>query len=151
MHVHLLLLPSNLRRRMLSVQPNAGSTGDPTWFHGRLWPDQQHLTPADGGCYLCPHLLVKQDRKAVFDGWKLKVMGKYMSVYTGEPVSVPPPPKPGPTPAPPTPTTRSVCVRCRREGGEQPLPLVLPEDLPLPGHQGPPRKPQHVLRLHGTA
>jgi len=40
-HQHIVALPPNLRKRILSVQANAGSTGDLSGWHGRLYPDQR--------------------------------------------------------------------------------------------------------------
>eukprot|EP00937_MAST-01D_sp_MAST-1D-sp2_P000672 g672.t1 len=77
-HAHLMALPAALRGRVLSVQVNAGSTGDGTFFHGRLWPAQQGLTPEDGGCYLCTQV----DNKTVFHDFYMSVATEYIHTYS---------------------------------------------------------------------
>ena len=40
---HLVGLPAAISSRILSVQVNVGSTGDGTFWHGRLYPDQREM------------------------------------------------------------------------------------------------------------
>lgn len=97
-HKHLISLPDNLQRRILSVQVNAGSTGDGCFFHGRLYPDQQKLTPtSDTPCYTCSKLGDK-DWKANYHAYYMEIAKTYVSTYATVDPPGPSPPSPPPTP-----------------------------------------------------
>ena len=99
-HAHLTSLPDNLRKRILSVQVNAGSTGDGCFFHGRLYPDQQNLTPeTDPPCYTCSKLGDKT-WKDYYHKYYMQIAETYVSTYaTVHPTPAPPaPPTPSPSP-----------------------------------------------------
>lgn len=71
-HTHIISLPSNLRRRVLSVQTNAGSTGDGCAWHGRLYPDQRLKGYA------------KIENKTVFNEFSLKIHQMYIDIYANK-------------------------------------------------------------------
>lgn len=99
-HAHLVKLPDNLRRRIVSVQVNAGSTGDGCFFHGRLYPDQQKLTPkTNPPCYTCSKL-GDSTWKDYFHKYYMQIAQTYVSTYaTIHPTPAPtPPPAPSPSP-----------------------------------------------------
>ena len=105
-HAHLVELPSDLRSRVLSVQVNAGSTGDQSFFHGRLYPDQQQLTPTSNPpCHTCSQLGKGSD---AFHKYYMQIAETYASTYA----VVHPTPAPTPTPTPPTPTTCDKGATC---------------------------------------
>ena len=80
-HGHLVSLPDNLRKRILSVQVNAGSTGDGCFFHGRLYPDQQKLTPKSSPpCYTCSKLGDSTWRD-YYHQYYMKIAETYISTY----------------------------------------------------------------------
>ena len=110
-HAHLTSLPDNLKKRILSVQVNAGSTGDGCFFHGRLYPDQQKLTPqSNPPCYTCSKLGDKTWRD-YYHKYYMQIAETYVSAYaTIHPTPAPsPPPTPPPSPPPsPSPT------KCRK-------------------------------------
>lgn len=66
-HKHIVGLPAHLRERVLSVQANAGSTGDVQFFHGRLYPEQQNFTGYGS--------------KSVFTDYYRAVMKIYIDTY----------------------------------------------------------------------
>lgn len=105
-HAHFISLPENLLKRILSVQVNAGSTGDGCFFHGRLYPDQQMLnSTSHPPCYTCQRL-GKTGWKDYYHTYYMEIATTYVETYaTVKPIStsapVPPtPPGPGPKPAP---------------------------------------------------
>ena len=69
LHDHLMALPHNLFRRLLSLQVNAGSTGDDTAWHGRLYPSQR-LAGYN-----------KIEDKAVYAAFSLKVHAMWIRVF----------------------------------------------------------------------
>lgn len=70
-HAHITSLPASLRKRILSVQANAGNTGDGCAWHGRLFPEQREAG------------FQKIMDQTVFAKWYLKVMQMYIDTYNG--------------------------------------------------------------------
>eukprot|EP00729_Bicosta_minor_P021936 gene21936-3522_t len=69
LHDHVQDLPRNLFDRLLSVQVNAGSTGDGCAWHGRLYPDQR-LAGYN-----------KIENKTVYNAFSLSVHKMWISIF----------------------------------------------------------------------
>lgn len=69
-HKHIMGLSPELKKRVLSVQGNAGSTGDGCAYHGRIYPEQR-LAGLD-----------KIQNKSVFDAYQLEVLDFFVETYS---------------------------------------------------------------------
>jgi hypothetical protein len=69
-HAHIMKLPPALFERIVSVQANAGSTGDGCAWHGRLYPEQR-LAGFD-----------KIQNKSVFHAYQLRVLELFIETYS---------------------------------------------------------------------
>ena len=72
-HDHLTALPQNLFDRVISVQVNAGSTGDGCPWHGRLYPAQR-LAGYD-----------KIENKTVYENFSLEVHKMWIQIFETNP------------------------------------------------------------------